>query len=922
MIGYINCLFSRRSRKDRCGTQNGRSDFLATAVEPLEARRLLTTITSVTSSTSYQAEATNLVFTPVGSSVPTVVAAYNDYGLPLHHKTGWSLSTNGGSTFTQQTDSSTSLQATDNHDHNYGTDGDPVLARDNTSGAIYLVTMSEARTQIDSFKAPYNAGSTSFQAPIRVAGDPSVSTNPAVGNDLVDKPWITVDNWPGAGQGTVYVAFNFTRSGNSPLESTWTDGIYLFASTDGGSVFNCIGVNAFGAPVSGNNPLISSATTSYNTDPNDPSNGENHSVSHKPLGIQVVVGKDHQPFVVWWDRDVDTNLGTSSSVTTEQIMWSHELNVSPNVGHWSTPAIVASETVKSNQDLAALILNGDSGSSRGPNDANSLPQATVNPANGDVYVTWADGPGSADPNAGDRGDVLFKQLHYSSTLGYDSSTWAGGTSIDGNNANDQWDPAVAVSSNGAFVFVGYYSRQDDSSNQLIKPYATIGSVASDGTITWATPQSLSGLSNFRQPSNNFGKMGDYNTASADYSNFYYSFCQSNSNGNGSDPQIKMAIVPIPYVSPPAAPGNLAAAAGTLGGSPVINVSWTGTFASGVEADLQYSTSTGAQWIEYGTTAASDLLMHLTGLDPSTNYYFRLRTHDANDTTSSSFVYATYYAFAAPTSFQCAWGATTSDPISLTWAGSWASGVVADVQFKSPDVLTWTDFGTVSASADAMSFSPTLFSANKSYDFQIRAQNSTAVGFSPYASAAAPGESSVSVLQYNDAASTIDVYWGNPPHDSQTIMHLEYSTDSGSTWTDSAANTAWASSGRGTVHSLTPSATTLIRIYAVSQNGCASFISDPVDTAPAILTGTNDGNGEYEFTWDSTPYLYGNPRYVMHLQYNDGFGWADPQYYTTYADGGWGAISGLSASHGYSFRIAIVPTSGDAMWSAPFAIGGV
>src|SRR5689334_12053552 len=49
-----------------------------------------------------QSETTTLVFTPTGGTQPTVVTAYNDSGSFTHgdHFTGFSRSTNGGTSFT------------------------------------------------------------------------------------------------------------------------------------------------------------------------------------------------------------------------------------------------------------------------------------------------------------------------------------------------------------------------------------------------------------------------------------------------------------------------------------------------------------------------------------------------------------------------------------------------------------------------------------------------------------------------------------------------------------------------------------------------------------------------------------------------------------------------------------------------------
>lgn len=919
MTSHFDHLFSRRNRKERRGVANGRRALLSAAIEALEARRLLTTITAVTSSTSYQDEATDVVFTPVGASSPTVVAAYNDYGLPVHQKTGWSLSTNGGSSFAQQTSSTVPLTTSEQAapHNNYGTGGDPVLAHDNVSGASYLATLADSRRQIDVFTAAYNGSSVSFAPPVAIAGDLI---------DSVDKPWITVDNWQGTGQGTVYVAFNFTRSGSSQLDPSWTTGIYLFKSSDGGASWSCLSVDpTYGTPTNGTpQPIISAATTTSYDSPEPPGTPPDHTVTHDPFGVQVVVGKDHQPFLVWWDRGTDTPL-SAPAVNFEKLMWSHELSS----GYWSAHSVVAPEVYKPVGQQ--LLLHGD-WNTAGPKDANSLPQAAINPVTGAVYVAWSDGTGQNDPSAGDRADVNFSSLAYASFGGYNSSAWTDAVSLDGNDANDQWHPAIAVSSNGAYVFVGYYSRQDDASDVLIKPYATIGSVASSGSITWATPQSLSGLSSFRQPVNELGSMGDYNTASADYSIFYYSFCQSDADGNGTNPQIKMAIVPIPYVSPPAAPSTFTATPAIVSGSNVFNLVWSGTYSSSLVADVQYAAAGTAQWVEYGTTAASDNAMQLSGLSATSSYYFRLRIHDANDTTSSTFVYASCQLPAMPQDFHSSWGGASGEPFTLSWTGVWTSGIVVHLQYLSGS--TWTDYSTsspVPASGLSMSFSLPVMNYDGSYSFRIRAEN--AFMHSAWASAdmhrnTSEGGPSVTGIDYDSTNNRVIVTWDGSGYDVTDHIHLLYSTYAalgGTHWHDMAGNTTTASEGSGVIAGLSPDSTTNVRLVVEHPDSGWSEPSSAVAVAPIVISVVNDGNGEFEITWNGTVYASGEPMAMQYKEDNAG-SWSpgeDPlQYLTTNANGGWGAISGLDSSHGYYFRLTTTQGTNSPIWSETVFAGGV
>src|SRR5207244_778323 len=105
--------------------------------------------------------------------------------------------------------------------------GKPVLARDSTSGKIYLVTMSFSQfvttPQILVFRSTDNG--TTFGAPVNAAPGEGIF-------DYTDQPWVAVDNASGAGQGTVYVAWNdITNS------FTGASVLRLSQSTDGGNTW-------------------------------------------------------------------------------------------------------------------------------------------------------------------------------------------------------------------------------------------------------------------------------------------------------------------------------------------------------------------------------------------------------------------------------------------------------------------------------------------------------------------------------------------------------------------------------------------------------------------------------------------------------------------------------------------------------------
>ncbi len=146
-----------------------------------------------------------------------VVVAFNDSGSDTsgsNHFTGYALSTDGGTTFTDKGTLPTSTA---------GDAGDPVLARDNTTGAIYLVTLGFSSGNLIQFWKSTDNGAT--------FGPPVNCTPGNRATDSMDKEWITVDNFAGTGQGNIY---HFWRNFGG---GTMGNGMRFTRSTDGGATW-------------------------------------------------------------------------------------------------------------------------------------------------------------------------------------------------------------------------------------------------------------------------------------------------------------------------------------------------------------------------------------------------------------------------------------------------------------------------------------------------------------------------------------------------------------------------------------------------------------------------------------------------------------------------------------------------------------
>ena len=168
---------------------------------------LVNNMSADTTSKDTQSETSTIAF---GN---TVLTAYNDSGsnaVSSNRFTGWSRSTDGGGTFTDM-----GLLPTDTN----GDAGDPVLARDNTSGAVYMATLSfGSKAVIQVFKS--TDGGATFGAPVNAC--------PNFTGGSLDKEWLAVDNFAGSGRGNVYLVVRDFGTKN---------GIFVTRSTDGGATW-------------------------------------------------------------------------------------------------------------------------------------------------------------------------------------------------------------------------------------------------------------------------------------------------------------------------------------------------------------------------------------------------------------------------------------------------------------------------------------------------------------------------------------------------------------------------------------------------------------------------------------------------------------------------------------------------------------
>ena len=382
-----------------------------------------------------------------------VLIGFNDSGSNsggANKFTGFSYSTNGGTTFTDGGTFPT---------NSGGDAGDPVIARNEATGRIYFSTLGYSISTIQVFRSDNNG--LTWMSPV----------NGTPGGSSEDKQWIAVDNFAGTGNGNVYLISR---------RFSGTTGIYMFRSTDNGNTFSPSGgVNIF-------------------------SGGQ---------GAFVAVGPDHSVYAFYYN-------GSTSILVRKSTDF--------GVSFGTAVTVFSGLTGGSNGDLGLVgIRQGTSTASSFR--SNSFPHAAVNPVSGHIYVTFNDNPAGTD-----KADIFMTM----STDG--GATWSARIRVnDDATTTDQWQPAIAVTPNGANIGIFYYSRQEDAANNLFKYYGRTGTI-SGSTVTFTPSFAISDVASLPE----FGRdnvindvyMGDYNHASATANEFHVLWSDNRDDLPGGSPR--------------------------------------------------------------------------------------------------------------------------------------------------------------------------------------------------------------------------------------------------------------------------------------------------------------------------------------------------------------------------------------------------
>ena len=374
-----------------------------------------------------------------------------------------------------------------------------------------------------------------------------------------------------------------------------------------------------------------------------------------------------------------------------------------------------------------------------------------------------------------------------------------------------------------------------------------------------------------------------------------------------------------------APGVPTSLAGTAGNAEV-SLSWTAPTSSGGASLTGYkvesSTNSGSSWstvtADTGSTSTSYTATSLTN---GTGYMFRVSainpvgTGSTSDTTSST----PRTTPGEPTSLA---GTAGNAEVSLSWTAPTSSGGASLTGYKvESSTNSGSSWSTVTADtgSTSTSYTATSLTNGTGYMFRVSAINPVGTGSTSDTTSSTPRTTPGEPTSLAGTAGNAEVSlsWTAPTSNGGASISgykVESSTNGGSTWSTSIADTG-SSSTSAVVDGLSNGTAVTFRVSAINVAGTGSA-SDTEATTPRTRPGQPTGlsatesSTQVELSW-SAPSSDGGSAvtgYKVERSTNSGLTWT-----TVVADTGStstsSTVSGLTNGTSYAFRISAVNAAG-------------
>ena len=367
----------------------------------------------------------------------------------------------------------------------------------------------------------------------------------------------------------------------------------------------------------------------------------------------------------------------------------------------------------------------------------------------------------------------------------------------------------------------------------------------------------------------------------------------------------------------------------------VHVSWGAPADRGsaiTDYDLQYractasdkSCATSPAWGDWSdvTHTGTGRNATISSLTDGTNYQVQVRAANARGTgpwsPSASIIVGVPAPPAAPTL------ASGNGTLTATWtapADNSSAITDYDVRYCSASCTTAANWTDASHTGTAKSTTISSLTNNTAYEVQVRAANARGTGaWSPSATdkPGRPQQSSTPTL--TAAARQITATWTATATNglSLTDYDVQYSADSGATWTEwNASNTSTATSA--TITGLTPNTSYQVQVRAESSAGSGAWSASTstttstaapeVPAAPSLSAGATSLTVDWTAPADNGSAITG---YSVQYQQHGAGSW------TAHAHSGTGTtatITGLTTNKAYHVQVKANNVRGSSDWSA-------
>jgi len=371
---------------------------------------------------------------------------------------------------------------------------------------------------------------------------------------------------------------------------------------------------------------------------------------------------------------------------------------------------------------------------------------------------------------------------------------------------------------------------------------TIDAAASDGDGTVGKVEFFQGLA----------KLGEDTSAPYSYTwsdaavGNYTLTAKATDNGGATTTSSAVSITVIQ--SPPSAPTGLTA---TAASSSQINLNWTDNSNDETGFKIERKQGAGSSYAEVTTVGANVTTYNDTGLSAATQYYYRVRAHnagvhsgysnEANATTNDT-------APAAPSGLTAA--AASSSQVNLSWIDNSTNETGFKIERKTDAAGTYAQVGTVGAGVTT--YSDMGLIAATQYYYRVRAHN--AVGDSAYsdeANATTNGTppAAPTGLTATPSGTQVTLAWAASTN--ATSYNVKRATTAGGPYASvvtGVTTTGYTNTG------LANGTTYYYVVSAVNANGeGANSAEASAITAPAAPTGltATAGNAQVSLAWNAS-----------------------------------------------------------------------